>query len=105
MPNLLIIFLDWACYGMLTLTSGFFGINQQATHIVLMNIVAILWGFAYGLQQATCALVGVQIGAGDLKKAKDLYKIICFVMLFFSTFLFVSEYSLRSFMIPIFTDQ
>ena len=66
--------LDWWVWELLILISGWLGTHEQATNIVIMNIILITYMLTMGLEQAACTLVGQQIGRGDLKSAKILYK-------------------------------
>jgi Na+-driven multidrug efflux pump len=53
-----------------------------------MNIVGVAYRIAVGLEQASCTLVGNQIGKGNPKKAYEFYqtfKMISGVILMFST--------------------
>lgn len=65
-----IILLDWTCFEITSLMAGILGVNEQAVNIILLNLLTLSFQVAYGLQQATCALVGRQIGAGNVDKAK-----------------------------------
>lgn len=53
-----------------------------------MNLVALAYMVAIGLEQASCALIGWQIGKGDIKKAREFYdsfKIVTACLLFITS--------------------
>ena len=53
-----IIVLDWGCFEITTLMAGYIGVNEQATQILLLNILYVLSQFPYGLQQSSSYLIG-----------------------------------------------
>lgn len=69
LPTMFIIFLDWSRNEMVVLMTGEFGVIQQATHVVVTNMLFIAWGLPGGFQQAGTALIGKYIGAGNIEKA------------------------------------
>ena len=44
------------------LISGLLGVEDQATTVLIMNIILIGYMFATGLESAACTLIGNQIG-------------------------------------------
>jgi|TARA_B110000285_G_C14646208_1_gene389819 Na+-driven multidrug efflux pump len=50
--------LDWWVWELLILISGWLGVHEQATNIVIMNIILITYMMTMGLEQAACTLVG-----------------------------------------------
>ena len=64
---------DWWVWELMILISGYLGVVEQASCILIMNIVALCYMVAIGFEQASCTLVGMQIGKGDIHKAKQFY--------------------------------
>ena len=73
-PSFIMIASDWWVWEFMILISGYIGVVQQASCIIIMNIVAFAYMVAMGLEQAACTLVGMQIGKGDIIKAKQFYR-------------------------------
>ena len=70
-----------------------------------MNIVALFYMVAIGLEQASCALVGWQIGKGDIPKAREFYdsfKIVTTCILLISCSII---YSCKEPLVEMFTDE
>ena len=84
--------LEWWAYEVMTLMSGYLGVTEQASQIVLMNLIAFLFMAACGFQTAAGALIGQQIGKNDVAKAKQYYYVashLAFVFLAIVVALFV----------------
>lgn len=58
LPNVTIIMLDWTCFEITAVMSGFLGVEQQAVNVLALNITTIVFQIPYGIQQAGCALIG-----------------------------------------------
>ena len=43
MPNIAIIVLDWACFEITTLMAGYVGVKEQASQILMLNIMYVLF--------------------------------------------------------------
>lgn len=52
------LMLEWWAYEVMTLLSGYIGVNEQASQVVIMNIIALLFMIALGLNQAASATIG-----------------------------------------------
>lgn len=57
-PSTIMLCLDWWVWELLILISGWLGTHEQATNIVIMNIILITYMLTMGLEQAACTLVG-----------------------------------------------
>ena len=57
-PSTVMLCLDWWVWELLILISGWLGTHEQATNIVIMNIILITYMLTMGLEQAACTLVG-----------------------------------------------
>lgn len=75
-PYALMIVIDQWAWELLILLSGFWTVNEQASQIILVTITSICYMCGLGLDQTACAIVGFQIGSGDVKKAKKYYKLL-----------------------------
>ena len=42
-PTIAIIFLDFSCFNIMTLMSGYLGVTEQASQIILFNILALMY--------------------------------------------------------------
>ena len=60
---MLIMFIDFSNFQIMTLFAGYLGVEQQATHIILLNILTFCYQIPFGFQLASCALIGKEIGA------------------------------------------
>ena len=54
--------LEWWAFEVMTLIAGYIGVTEQASQLVLLNIIALLYMIALGIQQAATSTVGSQIG-------------------------------------------
>jgi Na+-driven multidrug efflux pump len=61
------------------LISGLLGVEDQATTVLIMNIILIGYMFATGLESAACTLIGNQIGSLNLNSAKKFMGTIAWV--------------------------
>jgi multidrug resistance protein, MATE family len=57
-PSTFMICLDWWAWELNLMFSGYFGVTQQATQIILMQIIALAYMFAIGLEESSCAIIG-----------------------------------------------
>ena len=64
--------LDWTCFEITAVLSGYLGVGEQAVNVIALNILTITFQIPYGIQQAGCALIGQRIGAGKIQEAKSL---------------------------------
>ena len=68
--------LDWWAWELLVLISGYLGVAEQASTIIIQQLVVLAYMTATGFESAASALVGQHIGKGDVAKAKQYYKTI-----------------------------
>ena len=69
-PSTIMICLDQWCWELMIIMTGYLGVDNQASQIVLMNIVSTCYMVAIGLETTSCTIIGQEIGKGDVKKAK-----------------------------------
>ena len=98
-------FLEWTCFEILTLISGQLGVTEQATFVILYNLATILWGIPCGVQAAITAMIGKEIGAGNIENAKRLYKNTIVLIITVASSMFVTNFILRKHFIKIFTNS
>lgn len=104
-PNMTIILLDWMCFQASSLMAGVIGVKEQAVNIILLNILQLTFQTAYGLQQAACALIGRQIGANNIKQAREYYLIIMVLSILVCTVQMSAFYVFRHSVLSAFTQQ
>mmetsp|Transcript_2356 Transcript_2356/g.4036 ORF Transcript_2356/g.4036 Transcript_2356/m.4036 type:complete len:128 (+) Transcript_2356:399-782(+) len=47
-PIVAVFFFDWMCFEMMTIMAGFLGVVEQATQVVLLNLLDQLFQISYG---------------------------------------------------------
>ena len=72
-PGYVMLALEWWVWELMILISGLLGVEEQAVQVILMTLVAYFFHFSNGFSFAASALIGQQIGKGDLEKAKLFY--------------------------------
>lgn len=70
--------LDWWSTEISIFIAGRFGVIDQASQIVLVNITLIFYYMSSGIGVASSTIIGQQIGKGDVKQAQEFYKVIKF---------------------------
>jgi len=61
-PAALLAILEWWAYELMTVISGYISVTAQASQVVIMNIIALLFMIAIGLNQAAATTIGQKIG-------------------------------------------
>ena len=51
-PIMAAIWIDWFCFGAMTLMAGYLSVAEQATQVLLLNILDQLFQVALGIQQS-----------------------------------------------------
>lgn len=57
-PTMVVILCDWGRNELVVLMCTYFGVIALDTHVIIMNLVFLVWGITGGFQQAGCALLG-----------------------------------------------
>lgn len=73
-PGTVMLCLEWWVWELQMIFSGWFTVRQQASQIIMMNIDSFTFMFVIGLEVASCALLGNQIGLGNVKEAREIYE-------------------------------
>ena len=74
---------EWWSYELLVILAGILGVVEQAVNVILFNIIAVVYMMPLGMQEASCALIGNEIGANNPKLAKKYCKVISAIALLF----------------------
>ena len=74
LPGMFTLIIEFISYEITVVYMGQLGVKYQATQILLLNFFAIPLMMAFGYQQASCALVGQQIGANNVAMAKHIWR-------------------------------
>lgn len=57
-PNVLMLCLDWWVFELMIVFSGWLGVKEQATQIIMLNVVSMAYMIAIGLEAASCSIIG-----------------------------------------------
>ena len=61
---------EWWAFELLAIFAGMLGKHQLAAQVAVINIIGLLYMVPLGIQFATSANVGQQIGSGNIPMAK-----------------------------------
>lgn len=56
--------------------SGWIGVQEQASMIIICNVFDLFYMFAVGLSDAGCTLIGNAIGSKRIKEGKLVFRVI-----------------------------
>lgn len=90
---------------LMSVLAGWMSVNDQAVNAILLCLFASMYMFAVGSQSAASALVGEHIGANQVQKAKDYFKLIIGLTLMMVVFIQVVMYTYRREIVGIFTED
>lgn len=74
-PTTGILCAEYWAWQFLAILSGNLGVNEQANMMIAMQIVAMLNTTSLGVSEAACVVIGNQIGANHVTRAKKLAKL------------------------------
>ena len=99
----------WA-FNVLGVLAGLISVTDQAVNTIMLMIISIMFMVPMGVQSASCAIIGEQIGAGRVALAKEYFRLmslICLVMLLVvqMLFYFFREPIIRSFTTDLAVEQ
>lgn len=57
-PYVLMSFLDFLMWELMTITAGLISVDEQACQVLLINILAFCYMCGSGMQTTTCVLIG-----------------------------------------------
>ena len=75
MPSVFMFWINWWIWEVIVLITGTISVNDQATHIITMNIYSLFMNMSFGYNQSTCTLVGKRLGQRDVDGAKRVSRI------------------------------
>ena len=81
LPSTIIICSEWWAFEVLTVISGIISIEAQAIQTIVTSGCAILFEVPLGYQEATCAVIGNCIGAGNVPLARRFMRLTTWVTL------------------------
>ena len=70
----------WA-FNVLGVLAGLISVTDQAVNTILLNLIAIMFMVPMGIQSASCAIIGEQIGANRVRQAKEYFRVMVFASL------------------------
>lgn len=62
--------MDILIFSLMVIFGNFMGPNESAGQVIILNIISILYSIPLGFASGTCALVGRNIGKGNVAKAR-----------------------------------
>jgi len=75
MPSVFMFWINWWIWEVIVLITGTISVDDQATHILTMNIYSLFMNWSFGFNQSTCTLVGKRLGQRDVEGAKRVSRI------------------------------
>lgn len=75
LPSVFMFWINWWIWEVIVLITGTISVEDQATHIITMNIYSLFMNWSFGFNQSTCTLVGKRIGQKDVSGAKRVSRI------------------------------
>ena len=75
-PSTIMLCAEWWSFEIMIILAGIIGIIEQAVNVITFNVISQLFMIPLGMQEASCALIGNEIGANNPKLAKKYFKVI-----------------------------
>jgi Na+-driven multidrug efflux pump len=87
------------------LTAGYLADPQKTTaaQAILIMIQLQFQMVGLGLQQASCTVIGIQLGANNIQKGKEYYKVTLVISIVVLTLLVALFALIKTYMIELFT--
>ena len=92
LPVILILGSEWWAYDLMTVFAAILGVKEAAAQTIITNAVSCFFEVPNGASEATCALIGNCIGAGNVELARRFFSltntiavsiVICFSLIVF----------------------
>lgn len=100
-PSTIMTCIEWWSFELMTVVASFISIEAVATQITVINNSHVFFMPHFGLQISACILVGEEIGAQRISRAKKYHKVLEMVALFWSNvqavFIFFARYHIAEF--------
>lgn len=74
-PATMMLCSEWWFFELLMLTAGGLGVKEQATMVVMLNLLGFMWMLPMGFQEALCTVVGNCIGENKPELARKYLKV------------------------------
>ena len=94
----------WA-FEIMVLLSGVIGIKEQAAMVIMFQVVSETYMINMGLQEASAALIGNQIGAVNVPLAKRYHKVIFCLCLTSGIIISILLFKYNTVLIKLFTED
>lgn len=104
-PSALMNILDWIAFGMLSMMSGWIGVEEQATWIVLINILGNFMMVHLGISYSACTLIGKSLGFGKPRSAQIYWISSLFLTLCISVFASMLMMQFPDYITSIYTQE
>jgi len=78
---------------------------KSAALVIALQIESVTWACGEGIKVATVSLVGFEIGAGNIAKAKKITKLILIQLIIVIFILFTLIYCSKWYLVQAFTDD
>ena len=75
LPISLMLYMEWWMGEVMLMLCGLISVHVQAAYFIENSIYVFYFCLAMGMQSAGCTCVGFQIGKGDVKTAKEYYRV------------------------------
>ena len=72
-PSMLMLCAEWWAFEIITIMSGYLGVDEQAVIVVLHNLSELIFMLMVGFQQAACISIGNSLGENRPKLAKKYF--------------------------------
>ena len=105
LPGVFMLCLDGYGNFSINILAGWISVNCQAAQAIVFNIMVILYMQAMGLEQATCALVGQQLGRNAPVQARIYYRSFRYIAFWFIVITTILFWVLRVQIINLFTHH
>mmetsp|Transcript_19698 Transcript_19698/g.22019 ORF Transcript_19698/g.22019 Transcript_19698/m.22019 type:complete len:117 (+) Transcript_19698:230-580(+) len=99
------LLIEWWAYEILIIFSGWLGVTELATSIVLLNIHNTLYSFSLGSQYSAVCLIGNSIGEKSYSKTRIYIFSIYAIMIFLACFYIILMQIFYQDILEIFTQD
>ena len=96
---------EWWSFELMVILSGILGVVEQAANVISFNVIAQLFMVPLGMQEASCALIGNEIGANNPQLARKYFRVISTIALLCQVAICLFLGLGRKFIASIFTDE
>uniref|UniRef100_A0A7S3KVV1 Uncharacterized protein n=1 Tax=Euplotes crassus TaxID=5936 RepID=A0A7S3KVV1_EUPCR len=105
LPCAFIICSEWWMYEFLTILTGWIGVRELATIIIIFNTHTFVYDLSYGLSQATCSIIGRTLAEFGKEEAKRVLTYIGIIELILCVLMTAIYLLFPTKIIKIFSDE